>query len=218
MLETMAGQCGVVTDATSGLGRAVALELARDRARVAIGYRGNCAADLEAAERIAREVIGLGGEAIPLRIPAASVWELERVIARLVEHWGKLDYVVDLDGRCTFGRAALPWMLERAHGRIVQIRPLTAHRIGFTRHDVIELSKRGITLNCITTNVPTQTGPPEDVASATHFLLAQGAHITGQSIDLSVGLADRSVRHARSRLGRVRASAPCAQAAWVRIG
>jgi 3-oxoacyl-[acyl-carrier protein] reductase len=237
MLATIAGQCGVVTDATSGVGRAVTLELARDCARVAIGYPGFRGADLEAAERIAHEVVGLGGEAIPLRIPAGNLSELERVIADLVDHWGRLDYVVDLDSRCMFGRAALPWMLERTYGRIIHISPLTARRIGFTRQDVIELTKRGITLNCITTNDSTETGPPggvprpaqdgvetpahlrrsatpEDVAATTYFLLAQATHMTGQIIDLSVGSAGGSVQHARSTLGHVRASAPCVKAAW----
>ncbi len=47
----------------------MALELARAGARIGLGYRDT---DLEAAERIANEVLSLGGEPILLGIPLNS--------------------------------------------------------------------------------------------------------------------------------------------------
>jgi len=204
MLSTLAGQCGVVTDATGGVGRAVALELARDRSRVALGYAG---ADFEAVERIAQEVVGLGGEAIAIRIPANDLGEIERIIAGLVDYWGRLDFVVDLDRLCVFGRAAVPWMLERTHGRLLHISPpTTASGFGFSRHDITELSRFGITLNGITTDsIETR----QDVASATYFLLAQSALVTGRVINLGVAVSVRPRRYGRLRgctSGRIRRS------------
>jgi NAD(P)-dependent dehydrogenase (short-subunit alcohol dehydrogenase family) len=149
MQPTLGGWCGVVTDATSTIGRAVALELGRDCVRVAIGYRGYRGADFEVAARIVREVVAAGGEAIPLRIPVDSLWELEQVIGSLAEHWGRLDFVVDLDNRCVFGRAALPWMLERAKGRIVHISSAGAAPISFTRQDSAQVAANGVAINTI---------------------------------------------------------------------
>src|SRR5919109_610365 len=140
MQSTLAGRCGVVTDATSSIGRAVALELARDGARVAIGYHGYRGADFEAAEQLLHESVSLGGEAVLLRLPTGSVWELEQVIGRLVEHWGRLDFVVDLDPQCTFGRAAVPWMLERGRGRIVHVGASGASRVRLSGPDLRELA------------------------------------------------------------------------------
>src|ERR1700730_13053446 len=149
MQATIGGWCGVVTDATSTIGRAVAVELGRERVRVAIGYRGYRGADFDAAERIVREVVNVGGEAFPLRLPADSLRELELVIGSLSAHWGRLDFVVDLDNRCLFGRAALPWMLERAKGRIVHIRSAGAPHISFTRQDIAHVAANGVAINSI---------------------------------------------------------------------
>ena len=213
MQATLAGRCGVVTDATSSIGRAVALELARDGARVAIGYHGYRGADFAAAERLVREVASVGGEAVPVRLPVDSLWELEQVVGRLVEHWGRLDFVVDLDCRCAFGRAALPWMLERGRGRIVHISASGggSGQVRCTRSDLRALAARGVAINRIQLDSPRpasqpavqaerapEAGPsvetlprpapwaePQAIAGTVYFLLAQDCCLTGQVIDLS---------------------------------
>jgi hypothetical protein len=189
MQATIGGWCGVVTDATSTIGRAVALELGRDCVRVAIGYRGYRGADFEAAERLVREVVAAGGEAFPLRLPTDGLRELEQIIASLAEHWGRLDFVVDLDNRCQFGRAALPWMLERAKGRIVHISAAGAVHISFTRQNIAQVAANGVAINSIHLAAPcppaAPPAKPEDVATTVYFLLAQSMCMTGQVIDLS---------------------------------
>jgi 3-oxoacyl-[acyl-carrier protein] reductase len=219
MPPNLAGRCGVVTEATSSVGRAVALELARDGARVALGYRGSRGAGFESAERLVGEIVRLGGEAVPLRLPAANLWELEQIIGTLVDCWGRVDFVADLAKDCSFGRAALPWMLERGHGRIVHISTAGANKVRFTRAHLNDLAARGVAINSIwldgcllavQTELAAEAGSsaesqvrpargakPQDVAGTAFFLLAQECCMTGQVIDLSGGRPAQAGRRRR---------------------
>jgi enoyl-[acyl-carrier-protein] reductase (NADH) len=207
-MQPLTGSCGIVTDVTSPIGRAVARELGLDGARVAVAYRD---ADWLTAERLVREVISLGGEAVPLRLPIESLGELEQAIEGLVERWHRLDFVVDLDGQCALGRATLPWLLERGRGRIVHISPSDgSRRLQVSPPDLRALAARGIAINSIyladvrPTRQSCVRAEPEDVAAAAYFLLTQDCCVTGQVIDLS-GIHRRARRrrqHRRPRLQR----------------
>ena len=63
-MSTLKGRVAVVTGASRGLGRAIALELARRGARVVVNYRQNEAAAREVVEAIR----AAGGEAIAVQI------------------------------------------------------------------------------------------------------------------------------------------------------
>jgi hypothetical protein len=203
MIGTLAGHCGIVTAATTPVGRAVALELARDCARVAIGYRGCRGVDLEAAEEIMRDVVCLGGEALPLRVSVVTP-EMECALAALAAFWGRIDFVVDLDPDSVVSRASLPLMLERRRGRVLAVGPVRASSLAYDRPQLRHFAERGVAVNYVATAVietepcsdGPQTGPDgrtcvgtsaraEDVAATVYFLLTQGGCITGQLLDLS---------------------------------
>ena len=59
----LAGRCALVTGASSGIGRGVAIEFARQGARVAVNYPFE--ADRAAAEDVCRQIDALGA-ALPL--------------------------------------------------------------------------------------------------------------------------------------------------------
>jgi NAD(P)-dependent dehydrogenase (short-subunit alcohol dehydrogenase family) len=83
----------LVTGAGAGIGRAVALAMAREGARVA-------AADIdrEAAERTAREASGNAGPTIAIEADCGDVAQIDRMVARAVAELGRLDVIVNNAG------------------------------------------------------------------------------------------------------------------------
>ena len=64
------GRSALVTGASKGIGRAIALRLAEKGVRVAVNF--NTSAD--AAEQVASAIRGMGVEAMTVRKPTSGVW------------------------------------------------------------------------------------------------------------------------------------------------
>jgi NAD(P)-dependent dehydrogenase (short-subunit alcohol dehydrogenase family) len=97
-----AGRVAVVTGAGRGLGRAHALELARNGARVVVADLG---AELDGtggssvpAERVAAEIRTAGGEAVAVRADAAEDTDAARLTETALDAWGRLDVLVSNAG------------------------------------------------------------------------------------------------------------------------
>ena len=84
-----AGKAALVTGASTGIGRALALELARQGADVAIAARR-----VELLEMLARDIEGLGRKALPLRCDVTREDEVRAAVASTVARFGALDVVV----------------------------------------------------------------------------------------------------------------------------
>ena len=82
------GKVAVITGAASGIGRATALAMTREGARVVVSDR-----DLAPASAVVDEIAGRGGEALPLRVDVRSEDDIAALIAFAVESWGGLDIV-----------------------------------------------------------------------------------------------------------------------------
>ncbi len=80
----------VVTGASRGIGRAIAVALAQAGADVAINYHSHD----EEAEEVAAEVRAAGRQALSLRADVADADAVERMIAQTVERFGRLDIAV----------------------------------------------------------------------------------------------------------------------------
>jgi 3-oxoacyl-[acyl-carrier protein] reductase/pteridine reductase len=89
----MKGQVVLVTGAAKRIGRAIALRLAAEGARVAIHY--------STSEGEARETAALCGDAAIFRANLESVAEIQRMFAEVHAHFGKLDGLVNNAGRFT---------------------------------------------------------------------------------------------------------------------
>jgi 3-oxoacyl-[acyl-carrier protein] reductase len=88
------GQTALVTGGGRGIGRGIALELAREGADVAVNYRR----DESAAQATVREVEALGRRAIAVQADV-GVWEqVEAMVGRAVEFLGGLDVAVANSG------------------------------------------------------------------------------------------------------------------------
>ncbi|NLY51262.1 MAG: 3-oxoacyl-[acyl-carrier-protein] reductase [Firmicutes bacterium] len=132
----------VVTGASRGIGRAIALELARLGAPVAVNYAGR----REAAKEVVESIIAAGGRAIPIQANVAEPAEAERLVSEAEHELGPLGILVNNAGisrdglvlrmktedweqviaanlsgvfHCT--KAALKGMLKQRQGRIVNI-------------------------------------------------------------------------------------------------
>lgn len=142
MAETeLRGQVAIVTGASRGLGRHLALELGRRGVRVAVTARSR-----DDIERVAEEIRGAGGDAHAIAIDVASWESVERGVQAVREQFGRIDIVVNnagvgwykpfeehsieeldltidvnLKGTIYMCKAALPDLLRAGSGQIVNI-------------------------------------------------------------------------------------------------
>lgn len=105
-LREFRGLAALVTGASSGIGRALALRLAREGARVALVARRE--AELEA---LAEELRAAGGEALVLPCDVSRRGEAEAAAARAVERFGEIDLLVNNAG-VGGHRAFLDWQVD----------------------------------------------------------------------------------------------------------
>lgn len=87
------GQAAIVTGASRGLGRHIAIELARRGVRVVVSAR----TESELA-RVADEIRAAGGDALAVPIDVTRWEAVERGVGRAREHFGALDILVNNAG------------------------------------------------------------------------------------------------------------------------
>jgi NAD(P)-dependent dehydrogenase (short-subunit alcohol dehydrogenase family) len=93
----------IVTGAGNGLGRAYALALAAEGAKVVVndlgvGTHGDSGASAGAAERVVREITAAGGAAIASTADVADWNETAELVHTAIDHFGGLDAVVNNAG------------------------------------------------------------------------------------------------------------------------
>jgi len=146
------GKAVLVTGASRGIGRAIALELAREGAKVAINYQSN----EDKAREVAEEITKLGGTCFLARANLAVPQEARAMVKKVAEKFGRLDVLVNNAGItrdksirkmtdedwleviqtnlnavffCT--SAAMPVMIEQNYGRIVNIGSMNGQTAAF---------------------------------------------------------------------------------------
>jgi 3-oxoacyl-[acyl-carrier protein] reductase len=137
----------LVTGAGRGIGRAIALELARSGHDIAVNYRGSEAA----ARSLVDEIIALGQRAAPVQADVSRPDEVERLFKEAQEALGPIDILVNNAGITRDGlimrmsdadwdavldtnlrsaflctRAALRGMIRRRWGRIINVTSVVA--------------------------------------------------------------------------------------------
>ncbi|HYJ88911.1 MAG TPA: SDR family NAD(P)-dependent oxidoreductase, partial [Pyrinomonadaceae bacterium] len=176
----------LITGGGRGIGRAIALAFAHEGANVAIAAR-----TLEQVEQVAREIASqFHRDALPIVCDVSDVASVEKAFATVTENFGrgcdilvnnagiaesatltKTDdelwqrhLAVNLNGTFYCTRAAVPQMIERGWGRIINIASIAGKIgapyiaaysaskhgvIGLTRSSALELASKGITVNAI---------------------------------------------------------------------
>ncbi len=204
---SLEGKVALVTGSGRNIGRSIALALAQQGADVVVNARSN----RQEAESVAAEVGELGRKSLPLLADVGDRAQLETMLETALAEFGRLDVVVnnaatrphkpfpemtyddwrgvlatDLDSAFITTKAALPGMLERGWGRVVNLSGLQAFQgrhggahisaakvglIGLTRALATELGPSGILVNCIVPGMidtsregQTTTRPPARLA------------------------------------------------------
>lgn len=88
------GKVAIVTGASRGIGRAVAIALAREGAKVVINFAGN----VTAANAVLDEITGAGGEAMLHQADVASNDAVEAMVKAVLDKYGHIDILVNNAG------------------------------------------------------------------------------------------------------------------------
>jgi 3-oxoacyl-(acyl-carrier-protein) reductase len=139
---SLIGRVAMVTGASRGIGRAIALELARRGAHVALNFR----ADAKHADSAADEIREIGVECLLIQGDVSEKGEAVRMVKEVLGKWQRLDILVNnagitrdrsmrkmtdddwgdvinvnLNGTFYCASAVLPAMINQRFGRIINI-------------------------------------------------------------------------------------------------
>lgn len=89
-MARLTGKVVVVTGSSRGIERGLAPKLRREGAKVVVNYQS----DLEKAEVVVRNIVAEGGDALAVQADMSDVQQIERLVTRAVDHYGKLNILV----------------------------------------------------------------------------------------------------------------------------
>jgi 3-oxoacyl-[acyl-carrier protein] reductase len=140
--KRLQGQVAIVTGASRGIGRSIALALAAEGANVVVNY----ASSSTAADQVVADITATGSNAIALQADVSKADQVDSLFSAVMEKWGRIDVLVNnagitrdtlllrmkpedwqavidlnLTGVFLCTRAASKIMLKQRSGRIVNI-------------------------------------------------------------------------------------------------
>jgi 3-oxoacyl-[acyl-carrier protein] reductase len=164
MAGRLDGKVALVTGAGRNIGRAIALQLARDGAAVVVNGR----ADQAAIETVADEIRALGGRAMPFLADVSDPDAVARMAEAAATALGGIDIAVSnaglrrqtafldmslaewreimsvaLDGAFILAQAVVPQMISRGGGAFVALSGISTH-VGTPNRAHVSASKAGL--------------------------------------------------------------------------
>jgi citronellol/citronellal dehydrogenase len=149
-MNSLQDRVAIVTGSSRGIGRALALGLAREGCRVVIAAKSTTSSERlpGSVYSVAEEVASLGDEALPLPLDVRDADQIELLAARTLERFGRIDVLINnagalwwqplldtpakrfdlvmsVNARAAFlcSRAVLPAMIERRWGHVINMSP-----------------------------------------------------------------------------------------------
>jgi len=92
------GKVSLVTGASRGIGRAIALKLASLGSSVAVNYVAIEASNKADADNVVESVIRLGGEAMSVEADIRNGAAVKAMVEQVIDKWGKIDILVNNAG------------------------------------------------------------------------------------------------------------------------
>jgi citronellol/citronellal dehydrogenase len=149
-MESLQGRVAIITGASRGIGRAVALGLARQGCHIVVAAKS-----VESTERlpgsiysVAQETEALGAQALPVQVDVRDAGQIDALAAKAMKRFRRIDILINnagalwwrpvletsakrfdlvmgVNARAAFltSRAVLPHMIERKWGHIINMSP-----------------------------------------------------------------------------------------------
>ncbi len=140
-MDRMKGKVAIVTGASRGLGRAVALEFAREGASVVVSARGQSPTGLPGTpDDTASAIRADGGEAFSVACDVSDEAQVRAMVEQTVDRYGKIDVLVNNAGVMAIGYPFLeltPDVWDQSFGTNVRGPYLTC------RHVIPVMMKQG---------------------------------------------------------------------------
>jgi 3-oxoacyl-[acyl-carrier protein] reductase len=93
-MSLLQGQVAIVTGASRGIGRAIALQLSSQGAKVVVNY----ASSSQEADKVVAEIIDAGGEAIALQADVSKEDQVESLVNTTLDKFKRIDILVNNAG------------------------------------------------------------------------------------------------------------------------
>ncbi|HKY05646.1 MAG TPA: SDR family NAD(P)-dependent oxidoreductase, partial [Blastocatellia bacterium] len=88
------GKVAIVTGATRGIGRAIALELARNGCQIGFNYIQSH----QHARSLNDEVETLGGRSMPFQVDVRDLPGVKKMVEQVKQNFGKIDFLINNAG------------------------------------------------------------------------------------------------------------------------
>jgi 3-oxoacyl-[acyl-carrier protein] reductase len=140
-MDNLTGKSAIVTGGGTGIGRAIAIALAKEGVKVVVCGRRDAPLD-----EVVQEILGIGGQALGVQADVSDVKDIDRVVNSAMDVFGSVDILVNnagiggggaihthsvrewdeilavnLRGPFLMSRAVLPAMRSKRSGHIVNI-------------------------------------------------------------------------------------------------
>lgn len=162
----LSGKVAIVTGASRGIGKALAVGIARQGADVVINYHSA----VDRAAEVVSQISKAGGKAVAIQADVSDETDAERLVAESIKAFGKVDILinnagivlpahaedcslddwrrtlaVNLDGVFLMSRAVGRHMIKRRSGTIISVGSMSGRIVNWPfRHAAYNVSKAGV--------------------------------------------------------------------------